>query len=300
VDQAVATVAELYGPHALILKPGRAGLNMHFASFEVGKLSISSVEYGCPAIGRQEQSNDYWMFSYLARGGATMDGEPVRATAACVRAPGTLIDISMSEDVSIVNLIVQEDALRAAHAILYGDIPDEKLQFGKRFQPGSDSAVKFADVLQRLHQLPSSPAAFGAMLERRWQEAALLELLLALPHASASRFAGGAASRCAVDRAIDLMNADPAASVALSELARAAGVGVRALTRAFERRLGISPMRYLQQMRLERVRNDLLDGQSSVTEIAFRWGFGNLGDFAMQYKARYGERPSETLRRTRA
>ena len=83
----------------------------------------------------------------------------------------------------------------------------------------------------------------------------------------------------------------------LADVARAAGVGARALARGFERQLGVSPMRYLQQCRLERARADLLDARASVTETALRWGFGNLGDFAARYRERYGEKPSETLRR---
>jgi len=93
-----------------------------------------------------------------------------------------------------------------------------------------------------------------------------------------------------------MIHADPAAGITLGDLARTTGVGVRALTRGFERRLGISPMRYLQHRRLERARSDLLDGCGSVTSVAYRWGFGNLGDFSLAYRERFGERPSDTLR----
>jgi AraC-like DNA-binding protein len=36
-----------------------------------------------------------------------------------------------------------------------------------------------------------------------------------------------------------------------------------------------------------------------VTAVALRWGFGHLGQFAADYRARFGELPSETLRRAR-
>ena len=35
---------------------------------------------------------------------------------------------------------------------------------------------------------------------------------------------------------------------------------------------------------------------SSVTQIAARWGFGHLGRFAAGYRKSFGEHPSETLR----
>lgn len=37
------------------------------------------------------------------------------------------------------------------------------------------------------------------------------------------------------------------------------------------------------------------DGSATVSEIAYRWGFGNLGRFAAQYRQRYGHPPSRTL-----
>ena len=38
-------------------------------------------------------------------------------------------------------------------------------------------------------------------------------------------------------------------------------------------------------------------GNGSVTDIAMRFGFRELGRFAGDYRARFGESPSETLRR---
>ena len=35
----------------------------------------------------------------------------------------------------------------------------------------------------------------------------------------------------------------------------------------------------------------------TVTQVAERWGFHHLGSFAVEYRKRWGEAPSETLRR---
>jgi AraC-like DNA-binding protein len=36
-----------------------------------------------------------------------------------------------------------------------------------------------------------------------------------------------------------------------------------------------------------------------VTDVALRWGFLELGRFSVQYRQRFGEAPSETLKKAR-
>jgi AraC-like DNA-binding protein len=60
-------------------------------------------------------------------------------------------------------------------------------------------------------------------------------------------------------------------------------------------------MEYLRNRRLDRAREELLDAVPvdgvTVTEVAYRWGFRHLSNFAVLYRQRWGESPSETLRR---
>jgi transcriptional regulator GlxA family with amidase domain len=88
--------------------------------------------------------------------------------------------------------------------------------------------------------------------------------------------------------------------VGIAELCRIAGVERRTLLRAFHAIHGTTPSRYLRALRLSLARQTLLapdDGGKTVTEVATRFGFRELGRFAADYRATFGERPSETLRR---
>jgi transcriptional regulator GlxA family with amidase domain len=83
------------------------------------------------------------------------------------------------------------------------------------------------------------------------------------------------------------------------ELARVGCMSVRALHAWFRQALGETPMTYLRRVRLDRVRTELLCGDPArvrVTDVAGRWGFGHQGRFAQQYRDRFGELPSRTLR----
>lgn len=85
----------------------------------------------------------------------------------------------------------------------------------------------------------------------------------------------------------------------LGRLCLAAGVGERALQKAFESRRGMSPMRYVAERRLAAARRLLTeaDPNHDVTRIAVSLGFSHTGRFAVLYRQAFGETPSQTLRR---
>ena len=80
-------------------------------------------------------------------------------------------------------------------------------------------------------------------------------------------------------------------------LANVAGVSLRSLYSGFKDFLGVSPMQYLRDVRMDKVRNEITSGQAlSVTGVAMKWGFTHMGRFSCEYRKRYNETPSETLR----
>ncbi|KQS58590.1 AraC family transcriptional regulator [Geodermatophilus sp. Leaf369] len=83
------------------------------------------------------------------------------------------------------------------------------------------------------------------------------------------------------------------------QLARVGCMSVRTLHAAFQQQFGESPMSYLRRVRLDRVRSELVRSDPAtvrVTEVAMRWGFFHQSRFAQQYRDRFGELPSATLR----
>lgn len=88
--------------------------------------------------------------------------------------------------------------------------------------------------------------------------------------------------------------------ITVCEIAEHVGVSSRSLYTGFRKYRNTSPMLYLKETRLNRVREHLLraeSGRTTVTAAAYQWGFGHLGHFTTDYKRRFGESPSETLAR---
>jgi AraC-like DNA-binding protein len=57
----------------------------------------------------------------------------------------------------------------------------------------------------------------------------------------------------------------------------------------------------LRMVRLEHIRAELQSAEPNekIIDIAYKWGVAHLGRFAAEYRARFGELPSETLRQAR-
>lgn len=90
--------------------------------------------------------------------------------------------------------------------------------------------------------------------------------------------------------------------VSVSQLSMVAGVSERSLRNAFHDIYTVSPKRYMTLWRLHQVRRALRSARSvsvTVTEVATRHGFFELGRFAGEYRAFFGETPSETLNKAR-
>ena len=88
--------------------------------------------------------------------------------------------------------------------------------------------------------------------------------------------------------------------LSINDVAEVAGVHARTLHKVFCQHLGESVMTFIQHQRLERVQRQLLEADpqsTSVTDAAVENGFFHLSRFAAAYRCRFGEYPSETLRR---
>lgn len=88
-------------------------------------------------------------------------------------------------------------------------------------------------------------------------------------------------------------------SITLGDLISAAGVSGRSLHAGFRRFRNETPMSYLKMLRLTEARRILKQADAhemSVTEASLICGFQQLSKFTQDYRLRFGELPSVTLR----
>jgi transcriptional regulator GlxA family with amidase domain len=102
-----------------------------------------------------------------------------------------------------------------------------------------------------------------------------------------------------LDRAEQYIRRRLAEDFQVAELAEYLSISKRQLQRLYTDNLHISPRQFIINLRLEAAHALLLHPaeRSSIARIAEQTGFTRLATFSRAYSAKYGERPSDTMRR---
>jgi AraC family ethanolamine operon transcriptional activator len=155
---------------------------------------------------------------------------------------------------------------------------------------------RLADEPEHYLSLPGYGEALGLALQDMVTDV-LTAGATALPRPRATREA-----HRVVRAADEFLRAEPDRPIQREELCTALGVSLRKLHDAFVGTTGMSPQHYLKLRRLVMVRRALRapsDNPPLVKSAALSNGFWHLGHFARDYRALFGETPSETAGRDR-
>jgi AraC-like DNA-binding protein len=150
--------------------------------------------------------------------------------------------------------------------------------------------------------LAESPMSLAPVTVRALEEQLLTAVLLGLPHTATTELCRGPDEipADAVARAREWMEMHHAEPLTVADVARVAGLGIRQLQELFRRQLGTTPTAVLRDIRLGQARRALrradATGPGAVAAVAYSSGFTHLSRFARDYRARFGELPSETAR----
>lgn len=88
--------------------------------------------------------------------------------------------------------------------------------------------------------------------------------------------------------------------ITMDDLVEVSGVSARSIYSGFRKFRATTPMSYLKSVRLDLARSTLLrrsgEGPVSVTEAALSAGYTNMSQFSRDYRLKFREPPSKTLR----
>ncbi|RQH02814.1 AraC family transcriptional regulator [Bradyrhizobium sp. RP6] len=201
-------------------------------------------------------------------------------------------------------LRIKTAALDRALATLLGAPPRGTLLFNPTAPPNQPAAHLLRQLTMFLaDQLNSTAAQLPKPALIELEQALIMTFLSAQRHNYTELLESPATEPAplAVRLAEEYIEANWARAVLVEELAAKTNTSIRSLYAAFKKNRGYSPMQFAKSVRLRRARQMLLEGnpRTSVSQIAFKCGFANLGHFANDFRKMFGELPSEVFARGR-
>lgn len=255
---------------------------------------------------RRQSPADYWVHFCLEGsvqaiiGGRVFDGDAHRGI---VLSPPGDKTLRTSADNTRLSLAVRGEALNGHLTALLGEAPREALEFAPTVGAAAGHGRRLAGILYWAAAESERGAVLGhALVAARFEAFILDALLLFQPHnySEALRRVERRLAPRDARRARDYIHEHLSAPITLADLVGVSGVPGRTLLKHFRDAHGVSPMRYVRELRMQRVRAELASGAAArVADCALRWGFAHPGRFSIDYRRRFGESPSSTLARAR-
>jgi len=295
-------------PHALRRLPSQAPVAGRIHRAEIGRVAFNLLRIGPAVQVDPERLESFFLIQLpvqgtvqLAIGDDTLD---CQGTDGVVLSPEMPLRLRWSDDCTQILVQIERERLERYLGEQLGARPRRPL----RFAPRLDLRSGVGSICRRLVESVFEGGEDGGSIYANGAVAGELERLLmsALLHGQPNTYSEaldrvrGAAIPYYVRRADRVMAEALDGALTLGDLARAASVSERTLHEGFRQVYGTTPMRRLKRLRLEAVRAALEAADpaaDSVSAIAARFGFFQFGRFAGDYRAAFGERPSDTLRR---
>jgi AraC-like DNA-binding protein len=309
VDEARSIGTALYYPHRLRVADLSADFRMRVDAFDAGPLTVGTIEYNTNVrVETQALDVAYHLNVPLEGQLRTSSGKnQIIATpqrAALYRRDQPTVIEGWDRHCRMLAIKFPRGVLEAHLGTLIGKPVTKAIAFEPSLDlmdPWAREWWSFMEILIRQLENPNSLVRNPMMLTSI-ADSVMTGLLLSSDHQyrpDLEALTPGAAP-AAVRKAVEMMESSPEQHTTVADLAAACGVGVRSLQTGFKSTFEMSPLAYLREIRLLRAQRELLSGTpetSTVAEVASTWGFSHLGRFAADYAARFGELPSDTLRR---
>jgi len=234
--------------------------------------------------------------------GVRVDGAPVAPDMLALHTGHDDFQLTTPDNFGFLGMVVQTDWLRQYTAHEHSHLPDDLLAQRVLQLP----QVHLAGFRRWLCQLlANQPQQFEALTPHGQQhllDEAISGLVQLLTHGKNGPRDNVSAqhARRTLRRARDYLQAHTDRCVTVHELCEQLGASPRALQDCFRKYVGLSPKTYLKALKLNEARRELRRNDSalaSVSDVAVRYGFWHLSQFAADYRWLFGELPSETLRK---
>jgi len=306
LDDAQSLLSQAYLPSTFTSPVRAPTFDVRLNVIKIGRITAGYLRFGDAMRIRTTEAANYHVDIPTSGSAAMRSGPepPVYATrsTAAVFMPGRPADLDCDRDCAQICLMFPSEELHTELENLLGVPAARRLEFSR---PMDLTTPVGATFIQTLRLIDLASASDNYLLEHplaalRLEQVLMLTLLLTQPnnYSAALDKPPKVAGPTPIAQAIEWIRTRPEHPWTIATLAAEVAVSVRSLQVGFARSVGQTPMRYLRQVRLERVHDELTKaepGTTTITQAASKWGFTHLGRFASEYHKTFGELPSESL-----
>jgi AraC-like DNA-binding protein len=306
LDEAIATVTNVYCPHQVSVTGRALGIDAALDVAGSAAQPLVRLSYSAPVVIDAGDFPNLFLIMNCARGSASVR-QGSRSAAWC-RGQTVPLSAGIGTDLQFDGMFCQNgvrldpERLERLCASWLGRPLDRPLRFA--LQPFSPTLEQtWSGILQFLRSSSAAMPALGPVAAASLDDFILTAVLQGHPHSFSEDLAAPASAIVPglIRRAERFMAENAGSPISIADIAAEVGASVRALQAGFREWRQSTPMTELRRIRLQRVREALLepDETTEVTDVALRWGFVHLGRFSAAYKTAFGEAPGITLRRRR-
>ncbi|MGQ4615842.1 AraC-like ligand-binding domain-containing protein [Nocardia sp. R7R-8] len=282
-------------------------LDTHFHGFQLGCGGLYYLEYGADVrIDTADVGECYMVQIPLsARAMVSMGSHNFVSTTdqASVLQPDR--GMSMTAEPANRHLLLRLDEASIQHVLRkkLGRDPVAPIVFQPQMDLTTPGNHAFRGLLKLFVDAIDAAVEPSTIARREFERLLISQLLLGQPNNYSDELDHSPVPAVArpIAKAVELIEAHAHEPLTIDDIAYAVGIGARALQDGFRRYYDTTPTAFLRDVRLQRVRTELMQADptsTTVTTIAIRWGFVHLGRFSAVYRRRFGETPSQTLRLT--
>ena len=303
-------MTQMFCPHDLQIEGVNSAIDFRHHQASLKSVTFNATDYGNDAgrvVVKIPPMEELYLVQFSLSGSAEItQGNSrfdLRRGEMCVLDPNKPVRQVFCEGYMHFTVKMDKGDLEAVLAQELGFRPG-KLHFSPGPVPIQGAAVAFAQLVRTIcDDMSSGVSAFAHLRAASAVEQTLHRLLLAaVPHNHSDLFhsPASAAAPYYVRRVEEFIDSYLCEPIALDEMIEVSGVSARSLHAGFRRFRDTTPMNYLKNRRLvlanRQLRTGICGGQT-VTQVALECGFTHLSKFARDYHGRFGELPSETLKK---
>jgi AraC-like DNA-binding protein len=223
------------------------------------------------------------------------------ATIIC---PGQTVESIGSDEGKALLMSIDRGSIDSAVSQLLARPLKQPVIFGSSIDLTNELGPSLEKFIQFLWESAATNSTdFSGLVLRKLEKAFLACLIEGLPsnYSDDLLYQQDGALVCHVRKAQAFIESHLHEDIKLGDIAAATSVCSRLLQKAFAHHCGCSPMRFMTQSRLQRIRQELEcpTNDTKIVDVMMHYGFTQGGKFAKEYQQLFGEKPSETLKRSK-